>query len=177
MAGLGLATLNPSSDTLRHGGATTVLVCHFIHFHPNAGCRRQPTLGDIAQTWGLMNFGGIHPNMVRVENRPSGGHEYIVVVHDYKDENNKWRRNIIKNFGRANTPEVRHEADAYAAAINAGEILLKVSPDTTQDTLSKSLKPILKGALTGAAVGAVMGSALAWLYAKEHELKQLQEEN
>lgn len=97
--------------------------------------------------------------MARVEIRPSGGHEYAVVVEDVQDEHGNWRKKTIRSFGNAQNQENVEKARKFAHAINAGKSLLEAEWDANQEDLKE---------LLGVAVGlTIAGMAAKWLFEDE----------
>jgi hypothetical protein len=94
--------------------------------------------------------------VVRVEIRPSGRHEYAVVVDDQLQSSGTWRKRVIRSFGNAANPSNVDKANRFAAAINAGKSFLAAEIEVNRETLLHALT-----LLAGAAIAA---AAVAWLF-------------
>lgn len=97
--------------------------------------------------------------MARVEIRPSGGHQYVVVVDDVWDDVAGWRKRVIRSFGNVNNLNATRDAHAFAAAVNAGKSFLEAEYEVSKEDLLNALK-ILAGAALAAA-------AIAWLFGEK----------
>lgn len=97
--------------------------------------------------------------MARVELRPSGNHNYAIVVEDYQIADGTWRKKVIGSFGNAGVTANVQKAQMFAAAVNAGKSLLVASTNATPEDMKKAL-----GLIVGTAIAAL---AITWLFQKK----------